>query len=192
MEDKLEVNRIKSLYQEDAILQNIEKKYNKLLKLQVVPYINCIVNQYYLTIIGGDHYTKGLISQCKNYIEKLDTHLKILKNFKNSDDITNFIKNKRESAKKLETKMKKKYEEYINKSNQEEFSIKFKILDFHYLQLETNSLTNKKKDNKDHLDILKNEKIRINTFIENEKDEIFQKLLESQLGVIEQQIDLLK
>ena len=192
MEDKLEINRIKSLYQEDVVLTNIEKKFNKLLKLKVVPYINCIVNQYFLTVLGGDHYSKGLIKQSEKYIEKLDSHLVLLTNFKNSEDIIESIKLKKDNAIKLNKKISKKYEEFIQKSKIDEHSIKFNIYNFHIIQTKTNNLCNKKKDNKEHIETLKNEKKRINELIEKENDDIYLKLLESQIGVIEQQIDLLK
>lgn len=192
MQENKEVNRIETLYQEDFVFHNIEKRFNKLIKLKVEPYINCIVFQYYLTELGGDHYTKGLVSQIEKYIEKINKNIDILDNFKNSEKTKDFLLKKKDNAVKIEKKIKKNYDEYIKKCSSDEYSIKFDIYNFHLKQILTFQIVNKKIENKNHIEDLKQEKKRIEKLLDKEEDEIFQKLLESHLGVIDQQFELLR
>jgi hypothetical protein len=192
MQENKEVSRIETLYQEDFVFTNIEKRFNKLIKLKVDPYINCIVFQYYLIELGGDHYTKGLLPQIEKYIEKINKNIDILDNFKNSEKTKELLLKKKENALKIEKKIKKNYEEYIKKCNNDEYSVKFDIYNFHLKQLLTFQIVNKKIENKNHIEDLKKDKKRIEKLLDTEKDEIFQKLLESHLGVIDQQFELLR
>ena len=192
MQENKEISRIDTLYQEDFTLNNIEKRYSKLIKLKVEPYINCMVYQYFLTELGGDHYTKGLVTQIDRYLEKLNKNIALLENFKNSSKTKELLQKKKESAIKNQKKIKKCYEDYIKKSENDEYSIKFDIYNFHLRQLKTYQIVQKKTDSKTHIDELKNDKKRIENLLENENNDNFSKLLESHLGVIEQQLELLR
>ena len=192
MQENKELARIEALYQEDFTSSNIEKKYNKLIKLKVEPYINCIVYQYFLNEIGGDHYTKGILSQSDKYLERINKNMSIIQNFKDSEKTITLLNKKKENAVKINNKIKKTYEDYINKCKKDEDSIKFDIYNFHEKQIVTYQIVNNKIENKNHQEILKEDKKRIEKLLENEKDEIYCKLLESHIGVIEQQLELLK
>ena len=115
MQENKELSRIDTIYQEDFTLSNIEKKYNKLIKLKVEPYINCIVFQYYLNEIGGDHYTKGILSEIEKYIEKIDKNINLISNFKDSESTQKMLMIEKEDANKIKKKIKKTYENYIHK-----------------------------------------------------------------------------
>ena len=180
------------MYQEDFTLSNIEKKYNKLIKMKVEPYINCIVYQYYLNEIGGDHYTKGIISHLEKYIEKINKNISIISNFKDSKSTENMLNKKKENANKTMKKIKKTYEDYIKKCQDDNDCIKFDICNFHLNQLETYKIANKKIENKDHTEKLKKDKKRVENLLEKETNDIYKKLLESHIGVIEQQLELLR
>jgi exonuclease VII large subunit len=192
MQENKELSRIDIMYQEDFTLSNIEKKYNKLIKLKVEPYINCIVFQYYLNELGGDHYTRGIISEIEKYIDKIDKNINIISSFKESDSTKEMLKKKKENANKIQKKIKKTYEDYIKKCQNDKECIKFNIYNFHLNQLETYKINNNKNENKDHLEKLKKDKKRVEDLLDNETEDIYQKLLESHIGVIEQQIEILR
>lgn len=192
MQENKELSRIDIMYQEDFTLSNIEKKYNKLVKLKVEPYVNCIVYQYYLSEIGGDHYTKGLISQIEKYINKIDNNLNTLSGFKNSETTKEMLQKKKEHANKIKKKIKKTYEDYIKKCQNDDDCIRFDIYNLHLSQLETYKISNKKIENKDHSEKLKENKKNIEILLEKESNDIYKKLLESHIGVIEQQLELLR
>lgn len=192
MQENKELSRIEALYQEDFTQSNIEKKYNKLMKLKIDPYINCIVYQYFLNEIGGDHYTKGILSQSDKYLEKMNKNITIIKNFKSSQKTTEMLNKKKEIALKLNNKIRKTYEDYINKCAKDEDSIKFDIYNFHQKQIVTYQIINNKITNNNHQDVIKEDKKRVEKLLETEKDNIYCKLLESHIGVIEQQLELLR
>jgi hypothetical protein len=192
MDENQEISRIELLYQEDSALYNIEKKYNKLIKLKVEPYIDCIVNQYYLNVIGGDHYNRGIKYYIEKYIDKINENIQLLNNLQNTKILKDKLFKKKIISEKLKIKINDTYENYIEKSKSEKYSIQFDIYNFHCKQLETFKLINKKLDNKNHIDYLKNTKQTISEKLNNENNQLFVKLLESYLGVLEQQIDLLK
>ena len=79
--------------------------------------------------------TKGLISQIEKYIEKINKNTDTLDNFKNSEKTKEFLLKKKESAIKLEKKMKKIYNDYIKKCSNDEYSVKFDIYNFHLKQI---------------------------------------------------------
>ena len=192
MQENKELLRIEALYQEDFSHNNIEKKYTKLIKMKIEPYINCIVYQYFLNEIGGDHYTKGILSQSDKYLEKINKNIIIIQNFKGSEKTIELLNKKKENALKLNKKIKKTYEDYINKCAKDEDSIKFDIYNFHQKQIVTYQIVNNKITNDNHQDILKEEKKRVEKLLEKEKNDIYCKLLESHIGVIEQQLELLR
>lgn len=192
MQENKELSRIDTIYQEDFTLSNIEKKYNKLIKLKVEPYINCIVFQYYLNEIGGDHYTKGILSEIEKYIEKIDKNINLISNFKDSESTQKMLMIEKEDANKIKKKIKKTYENYIHKCQNDDESIKFDIYNLHLNQLKTYQINNNKMENKEHLEKLKKDKKNILQLLENESKDIYQKLLESHILIIEQQIEILK
>ena len=192
MQENKELSRIEALYQEDFTHTNIEKKYNKLIKLKIEPYINCIVYQYFLNEIGGDHYTKGILSQSNKYLEKINKNITIIQNFKGSEKTLDMLNKRKEFSLKMNKKIKKTYEDYINKCQKDEDSIKFDIYNFHQKQIITYQIVNNKINNNNHQDVLKEERKRVEKLLETEKDDIYCKLLESHIGVIEQQLELLR
>ena len=180
------------MFQEDFTLPNIEKRYNKLIKIKVEPYINCIVFQYYLNEIGGDHYCKGILPQIENYIDKINNNINLISSFKNSDSTQEMLQQKKEYAQKIKKKIKKTYDDYIKKCDTDPDCIKFNIYNFHLNQLETFKITGSKIENKEHIENLKKNKKNIETLLDKEDNEIYQKLLESHIGVIEQQLEILR
>lgn len=167
------------LDEKDFKLELLEEKLNKLVNIKVEPYIDCIVNQYFLTQLGGDHYTIGIIKEIDMYINKT---VDILKN-----------KTSQKHAKQIKSESVQLYEKYIDLSQKEIYSIKFEIYEHHKDQLKTYKLLNENiVDSNEHILKLKQNKKNIEININLEKDSFFQKLLESQIGVIEQQIDLFR
>lgn len=192
MEENKELFRIQGFYQEEYILNNIDKNYQNLLKLQVEPYIDCIVYQYYLNEIGGNNYTKGLLYDINNYLDKIENNINIIKNFKNSEKIQELLLLKKKNATELQKKIKEMYEKYINKSQTEKYSVKFDIYNFHLKQINTFKIINKQIEDNNQIEILKKDMDRLEKLLNEEKDEIFIKLLENHIEIVEQQIENLK
>lgn len=192
MSENKETIRIQDFYKEEFILNNIEKNYQNLLKLQVEPYIDCIVYQYYLNEIGGNNYTKGLLYDINSYIDKIESNINILKNFKNSEKNQELLIIKKKNADALQKKIKEMYEKYINKSQTEKYSVKFDIYNFHLTQINTSKIINKQIEDNNQIEILKKDMDRLEKLLNEEKDEIFIKLLENHIEIVEQQIETLK
>lgn len=192
MSENKETIRIQDFYKEEFILNNIEKNYQNLLKLQVEPYIDCIVYQYYLNEIGGNNYTKGLLYDINSYIDKIESNINILKNFKNSEKNQELLIIKKKNADVLQKKIKEMYEKYINKSQTEKYSVKFDIYNFHLTQINTSKIINKQIEDNNQIEILKKDMDRLEKLLNEEKDEIFIKLLENHIEIVEQQIETLK
>ena len=199
-----ELSRIEILFQDDNTYYNIEKKYNKLIKLKIEPYIDCIVNQYYLNVLGGEFYQKGLIGEIDKYISSINKNIEIIAKYKNAEETKSMLSTKLEESNKLKNMMIQKYQEYSDKAEKEEKSKLFNIFTLHNYQLDTYKLylqRNNIQSNNDisnHLDILKNKKVELEDLlekqenIEDKNNLYYTKLLENQIGVIEQQIDLLR
>lgn len=192
MQENKELLKIETLYKEDFTFSNIEKKYNKLIKLKVDPYINCIVYQYFFSELAGDHYTKGILPQLEKYLEKLNKNINLVQNFKETGKIMDMLNKKKENASKLHKKIKKTYEDYIVKCEKDKDSVNFDIYNFHKKQLITFQIVNNKMEDNNHVDLLKEDKKKIEKMLETEKNDIYCKLLESHVGVIEQQLEILK
>lgn len=192
MSENKETIRIQDFYKEEFILNNIEKNYQNLLKLHVEPYIDCIVYQYYLNEIGGNNYTKGLLYDINSYIDKIESNINILKNFKNSEKNQELLIIKKKNADVLQKKIKEMYEKYINKSQTEKYSVKFDIYNFHLTQINTSKIINKQIEDNNQIEILKKDMDRLEKLLNEEKDEIFIKLLENHIEIVEQQIETLK
>lgn len=199
-----ELSRIEILFQDDNTFHNIEKKYNKLIKLKIEPYIDCIVNQYYINMLGGEFYQKGLIGEIDKYISSINKNIEIIIKYEDSEQTKNVLLSKLEESNQLRNTMIFKYKEYLEKSENEEKSKLFMIVTLHNYQLDTYKLylqINNVKLNNDihnHLHLLKNKKIELEILldkqekIENDNNLYYTKLLKNQIGVLEQQIDLLR
>lgn len=208
MEIQKEIERIELLFQDDHTHHHLEKKMNKLIKFKVEPYIGCIVNQYYLSILGGDHLQLGLIDELEKYISSIKKNLDIIQKLDENQqlhkDIIVLLTNKLKLSNQLKDKMKQKYQEYIDISNTDNKSKLYNIVNFHKYQLDTYKLVIHKNDLSNnhtihlHVNQLKEYKSIIDTMLEKQRKEkeddniYYIKLLENQIGLIEQQIELCK
>ena len=162
----------------DFELEHLEDKLNKLINIKVEPHVDCIINQYFLTELGGDHFTNGIIKEIDMCNNKLTDNLE--------------IKNRKMLQNKIKSESIKLYEKYIDLSKTEFYSVKFEIYNHHLDQIKTHTILNKNTDFTEHISKLKKNKKTIETNLNLEKDLFFQKLLESQIGVMEQQLDLFR
>ena len=69
------LNTLELSYTNNHLLDTMEKKYNKLINIELVPFVNVILCQYYLVILGGDYQNNGLVNDLKVYICKLKSNL---------------------------------------------------------------------------------------------------------------------
>lgn len=196
------LNTLELKYTNNHFADTLEKKYNKLLNTEITPHIEVILCQYYLVILGGDYMTEGLLNHLKSYLHKLRYNKDTIENM----NISNLNKKNKERLEKLrdiilvnEKKYHTLYLDMINTYNQYiqtsktniECSI-YNLYQLHSLQLITYHNINNNIDSKHHIEHLKKEFEYLNKMLLTEKEDIFIKFIDSQISVIEQQLDLLK
>ena len=198
-DDEEIISSLELLYNNNNQLSIIEKKFNKLSNIEIDPVIEVILIQYYLVILGGDYNNHGLLEEIKHYIQKLDNNLIKIKKTKNKGLNTSIIivmeKNK-EKASTLYTQINDTYNNYLTKSELEEYSKKYHLFQLHSLQKNTLMMSKElnKNDLNNHLNKLNhyfNELSDIAQTFQDEND-IYCKFIDSQISVLEIQIDMLK
>lgn len=196
------ISSLELLYNNNNQLNIIEKKFNKLINTEIEPLIEVILIQYYLVILGGDYNNYGLIDEVSKYLIKLDNNLKKINKIKNKDlnlkvsNINETMNKNKEKANALFFHINQTYSENIKKAQEEEYSKKYNLYELHLLQ--KNSLSISKLNNKNNLNKHLN---NLNFYLGNlnnisdtfdDENDIYCKFVDSQISVIELQIDMLK
>ena len=197
------LNTLELSYTNNHLLDTIEKKYNKLINTEIIPYVGIVLCQYYLVILGGDYQSAGLVNDLKVYICKLKSNLLNIE----KTDISSFEEKNKLRAEKLKKilidnevrcnilykKMIETYQKYLEMSIKDESCYKFNLNTLHKLQLITNYNCKNNIESQEHIENLNNELDKLNEFLnDNQEEDIIVKFIDSQISVIEQQFDFLK
>ena len=197
------LNTLELSYTNNHLLDTIEKKYNKLINTEIIPYVSIVLCQYYLVILGGDYQSAGLVNDLKVYICKLKSNLLNIE----KTDISSFEEKNKLRAEKLKKilidneircnilykKMIETYQKYLEMSIKDESCYKFNLNTLHKLQLITNYNCKNNIESQEHIENLNNELDKLNEFLnDNQEEDIIVKFIDSQISVIEQQFDFLK
>ena len=197
------LNTLELSYTNNHLLDTIEKKYNKLINTEIIPYVSIVLCQYYLVILGGDYQSAGLVNDLKVYICKLKSNLLNIE----KTDISSFEEKNKLRAEKLKKilidneircnilykKMIETYQKYLEMSIKDEICCKFNLNTLHKLQLITNYNCKNNIESQEHIENLNNELDKLNEFLnDNQEEDIIVKFIDSQISVIEQQFDFLK
>lgn len=210
----LEISYINNHY-----IDSIEKKFNKLINIEIDPQIDVILIQYYLVILGGDYLNMGLLKELQNYNVKLDNNIKQLEeninNFTNNEkseinerynNILKIIDENKKKTGKLYTNILKSYKQNLSLSKTEEYSEKYFLYNLHQIQKESYEISKKNLSSDDHQkkiniyldkmnDISDNFEENSQDIInpdENIDDNIYKKFIDSQISVLEQQLEMFK
>ena len=167
MEQELEISDQEN---EIDVAKDIERKYNKLLNVEISPHVDIILTQHYLNILGGDCNNPGLVTEIELFEEN---------NADNSNDLFDKIKNT--------------YEKYLNHSKDDSVCSKYHLELSHTLQNKSRLILDDDEtqefDQEKHITLLKNEIV----FFENEKkltsDYYLGKFLENQVDILNYQIE---
>ena len=199
------LNTLELSYTNNHLLDTLEKKYNKLINIEIIPYVGIILCQYYLVILGGDYQNNGLVNDLKIYICKLKSNLSTLENIDKEhldkeskcrmDTLIKIIHENEKRSSKIFQNMVESYQKYLEMSLTDETCVKFNLNNLHKLQLITNYNYKHQIDNQEHIINLTNELDRLNEFLNDEQekeDDIIIKFIDSQISVIEQQFDFFK
>lgn len=192
-------------YINNHYLDSIEKKYNKLINTEIEPCIDVILIQYYLVILGGDYINQGLVDEMQNYINKLDSNItqyeQIKSNLENDKKLCNRSKNiykimdvNKKKVSKLYSTILKTYKHHLSLSTTEIYSVQYELHYLHQLQKITFNIIKSNAVYKEHLKNLNIYIDKLNEKSETFDDEnnIYKKFLDSQISVIEQQIEMFK
>ncbi len=197
------LNTLELSYTNNHLLDTLEKKFNKLINTEIIPYVSVILCQYYLVILGGDYQTPGLVNDLKVYTSKLKSNIITIERI----EISSLEKNNKLRTEKLKSilhenecrcntlykRMVETYQKYLEMSIGDELCLKFNLNNLHKLQLITNYNCKHNIENQEHIDNLNTELEKLNEFLNNKKEEeIIVKFIDSQISVIEQQFDFLK
>ena len=178
-------------YQDNMYLQNIEKKFNKIRRIKMDPYIESIAVQYFLREYYGDHNEIGLLPTINNYLEEIENDYNTVSNNKN---ITNKLSLYKQNAENLYSLINKEYLKYISIAKKEKYCLLCKIEYLHKIQIKTFDIIKNKKlrEINDHIITIKKEIEYLNKILtKDEYPEIIKKLFKSQLDVLEHQIEVL-
>lgn len=197
------INTLELSYTNNHLLVSIEKKYIKLVNIEIIPHIEVILCQYYLVILGGDYQSSGLVIELKNYINKMKINLEQIKKINYSllnEEQNTKIKNLNEIISKnysksleLYKKMYELYQKEIENSINNDECKKFKLNNLHKLQLQTNYNYFNNINDENHNYKLNEALDFLNKLLEmKEYEDIYIKFIDSQISVIEQQFELLK
>ena len=197
------INTLELSYTNNHLLVSIEKKYIKLVNIEIIPHIEVILCQYYLVILGGDYQSSGLVMELKNYINKMKTNLEQIKKInysllneeqnKKIKNLNEIISNNYNKSLDLYKKMYENYQKQLENSIQNEECKKFKLNDLHKLQLQTNYNYFNNINDENHNYKLNEGLEFLNKLQEiEEQEDIYIKFIDSQISVIEQQFELLK
>ncbi len=209
----LEISYINNHY-----LDGIEKKFNKLINIEIDPQIDVILIQYYLVILGGDYLNMGLLKELQNYSVKLENNIKQLEENKDSfkdekndinnryNDILDIIDQNKKKTNKLFTNILKSYKQNISLSKSEKYSEIFFLYNLHQIQKESYEISKKNLSSEDHLNKINLYLDKMNeisdNFEENFKEiilpdenidnNIYKKFVDSQISVLEQQLEMFR
>ena len=196
------ISSLEFLYNNNNQLSIIEKKFNKLINTEIEPFIEVILIQYYLVILGGDYNNYGLIDEINNYLIKLDNNLKKITKIKNKNlnlrisKISEIMEKNKEKANILFSQINEIYNENLKKAKEEEYSQKYNLFEIHLLQKNTLAISKSinKNDLNKHLNNLNYYLNNLNNISDTFDDEndIYCKFIDSQISVIELQIEMLK
>lgn len=201
-------------YINNHYLESIEKKFNKLINIETEPRIDVIIIQYFLVILGGDYINVGLLTELQNYIAKLESNIKylddnklnfnhdisLLNRYKRLYEITN---DNQKKAIKLNSNMSKVYKNNLSLSKSEKYSRLYHLYDLHQIQKETMAISKNNTSFTDHFkkinlyldkmnEISDNLESQLTTQKENLDDNIYKKFIDSQISVLEQQLEIYK
>jgi hypothetical protein len=192
------LEEIEIKYQDNMYLLNIEKKFNRIQRLKVDPYVESVVVQYYLRELFGDHNDNGLLLIIKDFLKKLKIDYEVINELhmtQNMKSIKKIISLRKKKAEKLYSLINDDYLKYISIARKEKYCLLCNIEYLHNLQIKTfNILKNKKfNDVEQHIYNIKQEKSRLNNLLDNNNnyEEIIEKLITSQINVLEQQLEML-
>lgn len=196
------ISSLEFLYNNNNQLSIIEKKFNKLINTEIEPFIEVILIQYYLVTLGGDYNNYGLIDEINNYLIKLDNYLKKITKIKNKNlnlrisKISEIMEKNKEKANILFSQINETYNENLKKTKEEEYSQKYNLFEIHLLQKNTLAILKSinKNDLNKHLNNLNYYLNNLNNISDTFDDEndIYCKFVDSQISVIELQIEMLK
>lgn len=197
------LNTLELSYTNNHLLDTLEKKYNKLINIEIIPYVGIILCQYYLVVLGGDYQNNGLVSDLKVYICKLKSNLSTLEKINNDnldkasknrmDKLIKIILENEKKSSKIYKNMLESYHKYLEMSITDETCVKFNLNNLHKLQIITNYNYKHQIDSQEHINNLNIELDKLNEFLDNkEEEEIIVKFIDSQISVIEQQFDFFK
>ena len=197
------LNTLELSYTNNHLLDTLEKKYNKLINIELVPYVGIILCQYYLVILGGDYQNNGLVNDLKVYICKLKSNLATLESMINKpldkqskirmEKLIKIIHENENKSSNLYKNMLESYHKYLEISITDETCKKFSLNSLHKLQLITNYNCKHQIESQEHLNNLSTELDKLNEFSNNtDEEDIILKFIDSQISVIEQQLDFFK
>ena len=184
------------VYQDDNYVSILEKKYNRLLGVKIEPHIEVVMIQYYLLVLGGNHNNPGLIKSCSKLLLRVNNDISLYKINNMKSNIIETMHGHEKRLNKLHIDMLEKYTGYLDTSKTETESLKYDLYYLHKLQIITQETSkNDMKKISNHIKDLNMASDKLNESIsENNKlllDNIIVKFVESQIGVIDQQLELL-
>ena len=187
---KIKVENIEIKYQDNMYFQNIEKKFNKIRRIKMEPYIESIAVQYFLREYYGDHTDIGILPTISNYLEEIENDSNTVLNNK---PITKKLSLYKEKAEKLYSLINKEYLKYISIAKKEKYCLLCKIEYLHKIQIKTFDITKNKKlrEVNEHIITIKQELEHLSSILNKEYPEIIKKLFKSQSDVLEHQIEVL-
>lgn len=198
---KIQINELELLYQDNIEIVNFEKNLSKLLRLKVDPYVESVVTQYYLRELAGDHNDIGILQKSKKYLDKISTDYEIISELnkieknKNISSLKKKIYSLKKEANNVYSKINDKYQEYLEKSKQEKYCLLCNINYLHKLQLETMEIINNRYFNKidKHIIKIQGEIENLKNILNDDEkyEEIIIKLINSQINVLNQQLEIL-
>ena len=197
------LNTLELSYTNNHLLDTLEKKYNKLINIELVPFVNVILCQYYLVILGGDYQNNGLVNDLKVYICKLKSNLATLESMTNKpldkqskirmEKLIKIIHENESKSSNLYKNMLESYHQHLEISITDETCKKFNLNNLHKLQLITNYNCKHQIDSPEHINNLSTELEKLNEFSnDSDEEDIILKFIDSQISVIEQQLDFFK
>jgi hypothetical protein len=193
------INTLELSYTNNHLLVSIEKKYIKLVNIEIVPHIEVILCQYYLVILGGDYQNLGLVIELKNYITKMKSNLEQIKkiNYLLLDEeqnqkikvLNDIISNNYNKSLDLYKKMYEHYQIQLENSLINKECNKFRLNDLHKLQLQTNYNYFNNINDENHNNKLNELLEFLNKLLENENEK---ETLESEKETLENEKETLE
>lgn len=192
------VENIENRYQDNMHLLNIEKKFSKIQRITVDPYVESVVVQYYLRELYGDHNDIGLLQSIDEHLQKIKLDYEIISELNKTENIKSLKKivfSQKKKTEKIYSLINDEYLKYLSTARTEKYCLLCNIEYLHNLQIQTFGILKNKKINKveQHVDKIKLEKKKLQNLLGNNQDyeEIIEKLIKSQINVLDQQLEML-